>query len=68
MKALVRFKIETWCFDLAYVVKQAKSNNGVRNLLARQEVFDRTVKAKRMKTKFFKETIRGFLTMITKKN
>ena len=46
--------------DLAYVDKLAKDNNGVNYLLVRQHLFDRTVDAKRMKTKHSKETIRAF--------
>ena len=36
---------------LAYVDKVAKDNNGVKYLLVRQDLFDRTVDAKGMKTK-----------------
>ena len=68
MKAFARFKIEIWCMDLAYVDKLAKDKNGVKSLLVRQDLFDRTVDAKGMKTKDSKETIRAFLSMITKKN
>ena len=68
MKAFASFKNEIWCMDLPYVDKLAKDNNGVNYLLARQDLFDRTVYAKGMKTKDSKETVRAFLTMITKKN
>ena len=54
--------------DLAYLNKLAKDNNGVRYVLVRRNVFDGTVDAKRMKRKHYKETVRAFLTMITKKN
>ena len=54
--------------DVAYVDKLAKDNNGVKYLLVRQDLFDRTVDAKGMKTKDSTETVRAFLTMITKKN
>ena len=37
-------------------------------LLVRQDLFDRTVDAKENKSKDSKETVRAFLTMITKKN
>ena len=37
--------------DLAYVDKLAKDNNGVKYLLVRQDLFDRTVDAKGMKEK-----------------
>ena len=68
MKAFARFKNEIWCMDLAYVDKLAKDNNGVKYLLVRQDLFDRTVDAKGMKTKDSKETARKFLTMVTEKN
>ena len=68
MKAFARFKNEIWCMDLAYVDKLAKDNNGVKYLLVRQDLFDRTVDAKGRKTKDSKETVRAYLTMITKKN
>ena len=54
--------------DLAYVDKLAKDNNGVKYLLVRQDLFDRTGAAKGMKTKDSKETVRAVLTMNTKKN
>ena len=54
--------------DLAYVDKLAKENNGVKYLLVRQDLFDRTVNAKRMKRKDSQETVKAFLSMITKKN
>ena len=68
MKAFARFKNEICCMDLAYVDKLAKNNNGVKYLLVRQDLFDRTVDAKRMKSKGSKETVRALLSMITKKN
>ena len=68
LKAFARFKNDIWCMDLAYVDKLAKDNGGVKYLLARQDLFDRTVDAKGMKTKDSKETARAFLSMITKKN
>ena len=67
MKAFARFKNEIWCMDLAYVDELAKDNNGVKYLLVRQELFDRTVDARGLK-KDSKETVGAFLTMITKKN
>ena len=54
--------------DLAYVDKLAKDNNGVKYLLIRQDLFNRTMDAKGMKAKDAKETVRAFLTMITKKD
>ena len=68
MKAFVRLKNGIWCMELAYVDKLGKDNNGVKYLLVRQNLFDRTVDAKGMKTKDSKETVRAFLTMVTKKN
>ena len=54
--------------DLAYVDKLAKDNNGVKYLLVRQDLFDRTVDAKGMKTKYSKETVKIFSKKITEKN
>ena len=68
MKAFARFKNEICCMDLAYVDKTVKDNNGVKYLLVRQDLFDRTLDAKGLKTKDSKETVRAFLTMITNKN
>ena len=68
MRAFARFKNEFWCMDLAYVDKLSKDNNGVKYLLVRQDLFNRTVDAKGMKTKDSKETIQTFPKMITKKN
>ena len=68
MKAFAIFKIEVWCMGLQYVDKLAKVNNGVKYLLVRQDLFDRTVHAKGMKTKDSEETVRAFLTMISKKS
>ena len=60
MRAFARFKNEIWCMDLAYVDKLAKDNNGEKFLLFRQDLFDRTVDAKVMKTKDSKETVKTF--------
>ena len=68
MKAFARFKNDVWCMDLAYVDKLARDNNGVKYLLVRQDLFDRTVDAKGMKSKDSKESVRAFLSMITKGN
>ena len=54
--------------DLAYIDKLAKDNNGVKFLLVGQDLFDRTVDAKRMKTKDSKETVKTFSKMITKRH
>ena len=68
MRAFARFKNEIWCMDLAYVDKLAKENNGVKNLLVRQDLFDRTLNAKGMKTKDPQENVKAFSSMITKRN
>ena len=68
MRAFARFKNEIWCMDLAFVDKLAKENNGVKYLLVRQDMFDRTVDAKGMKTKDSKGTAKFFSKMVTKKN
>ena len=65
MMAFARFKNENWCMDLAYVDQVAKEIKDLKYLLIRQDVFDRTVDAKGMKTKDSKETVRAFLTVIT---
>ena len=68
MKAFARFKNEIWCMDLASVEKIPKDNNGIKYLLVRQDLFDRTVDAKQMKSKVSKETVRAFWSIITKRN
>ena len=68
MRAFARFRIETWCKDPAYVDKLAKENDGVKYLLVRQDLFERTVNAKGMKTKHSQETVKAFSSMITKNN
>ena len=45
MRAFARFKKEIWCMHLAFVDKSAEDNNGVKYLLVRQDMFDRTVDA-----------------------
>ena len=54
--------------DRAFDYKMAKENNGVKFLQVHSDLFDRTVDARGMKTKDYKETVRAFSTMITKKN
>ena len=49
MKAFARFESGSWRMDLAYIDKLAEDNNGVKYLLVRQDLFDRTVDAKGMK-------------------
>ena len=57
-----------WCTDLAYVDKLAKQKNGVKYLLVRQDLFDRTVNAEGTKTKDSQETVEAFSSMITERN
>ena len=54
--------------DLSYVDNLAKENNGVKYLLVRQDLFDRTVNAKGMKKEDSQETVKAFLSMITKRS
>ena len=68
LRAFARFRNEIWCMDLTYVDKLAKENNGVKYLLVHQDLFDRTVNAKGMKTKDSQETVKAFSSMITKRN
>ena len=68
MSAFARLRNEIWCVDLAYVDKLAKRNNGVKYLLVRQDLLDRIVNAKGMKTKDFQGTVQVFSSMNTKKN
>ena len=68
MRTFARIRNEVWFMDLAYVDKLAKENNSVKYLLVRQDLFDRTVNAKGMKTKDCQETVKTFSSMITKKN
>ena len=67
MKAFASFKNENWGMDLVYVDQLAKDINGKRYILVRQDLFDRNVHAKGMKTKGSMETVRAFLNLITKK-
>ena len=68
MRDFARFKNEICCMDLAFVDKLAKVKNGVKYLLVRKYLFDRTVNAKGMKTKDSQETVKAFSSMITKIN
>ena len=68
MRAFATIRNEIWCMDLAYADKLAKKNNGVKYLLAGQNLFDRNVNAKGMKTKDAQETVKAFSSMITKRN
>ena len=68
MTAFAKFRNDIWWMDLAYVDKLPKKNNGVKYLLVRQDLFDRTVNAKGMKTKDSQEIVKAFSSMITKRN
>ena len=68
MRAFARFRKKIWCMDLACVDKLAKESNGVKYLLVRPDLFDRTVNAKGMKTKDSQECVEAFSSMFTKKN
>ena len=68
MRAFARFRNEICCMDLVYVDKLAKENEVVKYLLVRQDLFDRTVNAKGMKTKGSQEIVKAFSSMITKRN
>ena len=52
--------------NLAFIDKLAKNNIGVTYMPLRQDMFDRTVDAKGMKTKDSKETVKIFSKSITK--
>ena len=68
MWAFARIINETWCIYLAYVDKLANENNGVKYLLVRQDLFDRTKNVEGMKTKHSTEPEKVFSSLITKKN
>ena len=51
MRTFARFRNANLSMDLAYVDKLAKENQGVKYLLDRQDLFDRTVNARGMKIK-----------------
>ena len=68
MRAFARLKNLICSTDLAYVDQFAENNNGVKSLLVRQDLFNKTVDAKGMKSKDSRETVKTFSKMITKKN
>ena len=69
MRVFARFTNEIRCMDIAYVDKMARENNGVKCFLVlRQDLFDRAVNAKGLKTKDSQETVKAFSSMITKRN
>ena len=68
MRVFARFRNEIWCIDLTYVDELAKEINSVKYILVGQDLFDRTVSAKGMQTKYSQETVKAFSSMITKRN
>ena len=66
MRGFASFRNEFWCMNLAFGDKLAKDNNGVKYLLVRQDMYDRAVDAKGVRTKDSKETVKIFSKMITK--
>ena len=63
MSAFARFRKKIWCKGYDKLVEE---NNGVKYLLVRQDLFDRTVNAKGMKTKGSRETVKAFSSIIKK--
>ena len=59
-EAFARFKNEIRCLYLAHVDKLAKDTNGLKYFLVRQDLVDRTVDAKGMKTKGSEKMVRPF--------
>ena len=68
MKPFASFISETWRMELPDVDKMAKDNNGVRYVIVRQGLFDRTLVGAGMKTNDFKKTARAVFTNITERN
>ena len=50
MRAFAGYKNEIWCMDLTYVDKLAKDNRGIKYLLVRQDVFDKTIDVRGLKS------------------
>ena len=67
MRAFAILKNEICRTDLAHVDKLAKDTIGVKYLIVRQDFFNRTVDAKRMKTEDSKETVKTFQKKLPKK-
>ena len=53
---------------LLTLINWQKKKNGLKYLLVRQHLFDRTVNAKGMKTKDSQETVEASSSMITKRS
>ena len=67
MNAFAGFTNELWCMHSAYIDKLTKANNGVKCLLVLQDLIDRTVDARAMKTKDSKKTLVHFWLRLQKK-
>ena len=68
LRTFARFRNEIWCMDFAHVDKMAKEYNCVKYLLVRQDLFDKIVNAKRVKTKDSQKFGKAFSSMIIEKN
>ena len=65
MKAFARLGNEGWCMDLTFVEKLVRDNNGFKCLLLRQDMFERTMDGRGMKTKDSNETLITFSKILT---
>ena len=50
MRAIAGYKVEIWFLDLVNVAKLARDNRGIKYLLVRQDVFDKTIVVRERKT------------------
>ena len=53
---------------MAFVIKLASQNKGVKYLLVAVDVFSRFVRVQTMKTKYAKDTLQAFKKLISRKN
>ena len=60
MRTFARLGNESGCMDMAFVDNLAKDNNGLKYLLVLEDMFDRMVDAKGMKTKDSKKLLNFF--------
>ena len=67
-KAFYRFRNENWCKEAANLDKLVRDNNGVKYIVVRQNLLDRTVDTKGSKKKLPNETVRVFSNIVTKGN
>ena len=68
MKLIAGFQVDVWSMHLAYVDKLAQDYRGLNFFLFLQDLFNRTVVAKRMTTKDSNENVRAFLNVITEQS